>query len=99
MCARRRPCGPDYFDSLGPHPRLTRPSVPVYNTGEDFPRPHRLTTPRPIHLSTRRADSPMIDFSFTMVIIDSTVDIFWPNISGIIISLSYWITHAGLHHG
>ena len=51
MCARRRPCGPDYFDSPGPHPRLTRPSVPVYNTGEDFPRPHRLTTPRPTHLS------------------------------------------------
>ena len=51
MCARRRPCGPDYFDSPGPHPRLTRPSVLVYNTGEDFPRPHRLTTPRSTHVS------------------------------------------------
>ena len=24
---------------------LTRPSVPVYNTGADFPRPHRLAMP------------------------------------------------------
>ena len=56
MCARRRPCGPDYFDSPGPHPRLTRPSVLVYNTGADFPRSHRFKMSRPTHLS----ESPLM---------------------------------------
>src|SRR4051812_35042620 len=51
MCARRRPCGPNYFNSSGPSLWLTRPSGPVYNTGADFPRPHRLIMPRPTHLS------------------------------------------------
>src|SRR3954465_14727791 len=51
MRARRRPYGPVYISLPGPHPRLARPSVPVYDTGADFPRPHRFTMPRPVHLS------------------------------------------------
>src|SRR4051812_26849835 len=98
-------------------------------------RPHRFTTPRPIHPFAHMDDSSVIDFSFTGVIINSAVGIFWltyqvktihyifilyiaffkkSNYSGlqvfqcrtncllqkgIIISLSYWITRAGLYRG
>ena len=51
VCASRRPCNSIYINLPGPHPRLTRPSVPVYDTGADLPRPHRFTMPRPTHLS------------------------------------------------
>ena len=45
---------------------------PVRSRGR-FTRSHRLTTPRPTHLSAPAADSAMIDFSFTMVIVNSAV--------------------------
>ena len=60
-------------------------TAPVYNAlavfydhagsqqGGQLARPHRLTTPRPTHLSAPAAGSAVIDFSFTMVIINSAV--------------------------
>ena len=42
----------------------------------------RFTTPRPDHPSARLADSAVINFSITVVIINSMADNFWPNTSG-----------------
>ena len=66
-------------------PRTTRPSALATGScvraslqrGGQLARPHRFTTPRPVHPSARMADSSMIDVSFTVVIINSAVDIFW----------------------
>ena len=51
MRARLRLHDMVYISLLGPRPRLTRPSVTVYDIGADLLRPHRLTVPRPTHLS------------------------------------------------
>ena len=42
------------------------------------------------------AGSPMIDFSFTMVIINSVVDNFWPDILGEIHPVYFYITYCFL---
>ena len=65
-------------------PRTTRPSVLAAGSrvraglqrGGQLTCPYRFTAPRPTHLSARAADSLVIDFSFTMVIINSAVDNF-----------------------
>ena len=58
--------------------------------------PHRFKTPRPTDLSTPAANSDVIDFSFTMVIINSTVDNFWPDISGEVHPVYFYITYCFL---
>ena len=45
------PVRPVYISLPRGHPRLTRPSELVYDTGADLPRPHQFTMPRPTHLS------------------------------------------------
>ena len=42
--------------------------------GGQLARPHRLTTPRSTHLSAPVADSLVIEFNFTAVIINSATD-------------------------
>ena len=59
---------------LHQHDAGDTPVRTVYNAAADSPRSHRLTTPRPVHSSAPAADSPV-------VIINSAVDNFWPNIS------------------
>ena len=61
--------------------------------GEQFARPHRRTTLRPTHPFAPSGDSSMVDFSFTMVTINSMTDNFRPNISGDIY-LSLFLTHC-----
>ena len=56
-------------------------------------RSRRLTMPRPAHLFSPTADSAVIDFSFTMVIINSAVDDFWFNISSEIHPVYFYITY------
>ena len=82
-------------------PRTNRPSALAAGSrvhaglrrGEQFARPHRRTTLRPTHPFAPSGDSSMVDFSFTMVTINSMVDNFWPNISGDIY-LSLFLTHC-----
>ena len=50
--------------------------------GGQLARPHRPIISRLTHLSVPTADSGVIDFSFTGVIINSAVDNFWSIISG-----------------
>ena len=66
--------------ALQRHGRLARPpsppvhvSAPVYNVKDNLLVCTVVQTPRPIHPSARMADSLVIDFSFTMVIINSAV--------------------------
>ena len=69
-------------------PRTTRPSTLVAGScvraslqhGGQLARPHRFKTPRPSHLSAPTVDPPVIDVSFTVVIINSAVDNFWHDI-------------------
>ena len=49
--------------------------------------------PRPAHLSAPAADSAVIDFSFTVMIINSAVDNFWPDISGEINPVNFYILY------
>ena len=71
-------------------PQTTRPSALATGSrvraglqrGGQFARPHRFTTPRPDHPSAHLADSAVINFSITVVIINSMADNFWPNTSG-----------------
>ena len=52
----------------------------------------RFTTLRPDHPSARLADSAVINFSITVVIINSMADNFWPNTSGDIHLKIYFIS-------
>jgi hypothetical protein len=71
-------------------PRTTLPSALAAGSrvrtglqrGGQLARPHWFTMPRPTHLSTSVADSLVIGFNFTIVIINSSADNFWLNISG-----------------
>ena len=82
--------------------RPTRPSAPHCSTTNDSParprdwftRPHRLTTSRPAHLSAPAAESAMIDLSFTMMIINSAVDNYWPDASGDIHPSLFLLSHV-----
>ena len=47
ICASRRLCGPVYINMT----RTNRPSARFYRTCDRLACPHRLTTPRPAHLS------------------------------------------------
>ena len=89
--------------ALQRHGRLARPplppvhvSAPVYNAKDNLLVCTVVQTLRPIHPSARMADSPVIDFSFTVVIINSAVDIFWLNISGEIHPLYFHIMYCFL---
>ena len=54
----------------------------------------RLTRPTaPAHLSAPAADSAVIGFSFTVMIINSAVDNFWPDISGEINPVNFYILY------
>ena len=64
--------------------------------GGQLAHPHRLTLSRPTHLSVPAADSAMVDFSFTMKIINSAVDNYWPNVSGEIHPIYFYITYCFL---
>ena len=80
--------------------RPTRPSALAAGSrvhaglqrGEQFARPHRLITLRVTHPFAPTGDSSVVDFSFTVVTINSTADNFRPNISGDIY-LSLFLTH------
>ena len=82
-------------------PQTTRPSALAAGScvraglqrGGQLARPHRLTTPRPAHLSAPVADSAVIDFSFTVMIINSAVDNFWLDISGEINPVNFYILY------
>ena len=56
------------------HDEVDSPVRAVYRTYDWLAPPNRFTTPRMAHLSAPAADSPMIDFSFIMVVINSAVD-------------------------
>ena len=76
-CGSCRSCRPLYTNTTRltrPSARLTTPAIdsPIcaaYHASDLLAHPRRLTTPRPTHLSAPAADSDVIDFSFTMVII------------------------------
>ena len=83
--ASRRPCGPVYITSPICAAYCACDYSPIcvaYRPCDCLACPCSLTMPRPTHLSALATDSAVIDFSFTMVIINFVVDIFWPNISG-----------------
>ena len=73
---------PSLRPNLHQHDVVDFPVHAAYRACECLARPRWLTTPRPAHLSAPTADSVMINFSFTVMIINSAVDNFWPNISG-----------------
>ena len=80
--ASRRPSSSIYINSLGPRPRLTR-------RPRGSPR-LQLTCPYvPAYNAT--ADSVVINFNVTVVIINSAVDNFWLNISGEIYPVYFYI--------
>ena len=64
--------------------------------GGQLARPHRFTKPQPTHLSTSVADSLVIGFNFTIVIINSAADKFWLNISGEIHPVYFYIIYCFL---
>ena len=64
--------------------------------GGQIARPHRPIISRLTHLSAPTADSPMIYFRFTMVIINSVVDNYWPVVSGEIHPVYFYIIYCFL---
>ena len=56
-------------------------------------RLHWLITSWPVHLSAFVTNSVVIDFSFTVMMINSAVNKFWPNISGAIHPVYFYILY------
>lgn len=82
------------FASLHQYDVIDSPVRTAYRACDCLTRPRWLITPRPAHLSAPAADSGVIDFSDTVVIINFAVDNFWPDISGEIHSVYFYITYC-----
>ena len=64
--------------------------------GGQFACLHRFTKPQPTHLSISVADSLVIGFNLAAVIINSAVDNYWPDVSGEIHPICFYITYCFL---
>ena len=64
--------------------------------GGQLARLHRPIISRLTHLSALTADSPIIYFHFTMVIINSAVDNYWPDVSGEIHPVYFYVMYCFL---
>ena len=97
MMLDRYMCKPSFLrPNLHQYDVVDSPVRAAYRACNSLARPCWLIAPRPAHLSAPAANSDVIDFSFTVVIVNSAVDNFWPNISGEIHPVYFYITYCFL---